>query len=33
MSHDIRAPMNVIVGLSNLMEHELDTPQKMREYI
>lgn len=33
MSHDIRAPMNVIVGLSNLMEHELDNPQKMREYI
>lgn len=25
--------MNVIVGLSNLMEHELDNPQKMREYI
>lgn len=33
MSHDIRTPMNVIVGLSNLMEHELDDPQKMREYI
>lgn len=33
MSHDIRTPMNVIVGLSNLMEHELDNPQKMREYI
>ena len=28
MSHDIRTPMNVIVGLSNLMEHELDNPQK-----
>ena len=25
--------MNVIVGLSNLMEHELDNLQKMREYI
>lgn len=33
MSHDTRTPMNVIVGLSNLMEHELDNPQKMREYI
>lgn len=33
MSHDIRTPMNVIVGLSNLMEHELDNPRKMREYI
>ena len=33
MSHDIRTPMNVIVGLSNLREHELDNPQKMREYI
>ncbi len=33
MSHDIRTPMNVIVGLSNLMEHELDNLQKMREYI
>ena len=33
MSHDIRTPMNVIVGFSNLMEHELDNPQKMREYI
>lgn len=33
MSHDIRTPMNVLVGLSNLMEHELDNPQKMREYI
>lgn len=33
MSHDIRTLMNVIVGLSNLMEHELDNSQKMREYI
>jgi len=33
MSHDIRTPMNVIVGLTNLMEHELDHPEKMREYI
>lgn len=33
MSHDIRTLMNVIVGLSNLMEHELDNPQKMRESI
>lgn len=33
MSHDIRTPMNVITGLSKLMEHELENPVKMREYI
>ncbi|MBU5480281.1 ATP-binding response regulator [Blautia sp. MSJ-19] len=33
MSHDIRTPMNVITGLSKLMEHELDNPAKMQEYI
>ena len=33
MSHDIRTPMNVITGLSKLMEHELDNPAKMREYL
>jgi len=33
MSHDIRTPMNVIVGLANLMEHELYHPEKMQEYI
>ena len=33
MSHDIRTPMNVIVGLSNLMKYELGNPEKMMEYI
>ena len=33
MSHDIRTPMNVIVGLSNLMKYELKNPEKMLEYI
>lgn len=33
MSHDIRTPMNAIVGLATLMEHEQDDPQKMQEYI
>lgn len=33
MSHDIRTPMNVIVGLANLMEHELGNREKMQEYI
>lgn len=33
MSHDIRTPMNVIVGLSNLMEHEVENPDKLREYL
>ncbi len=33
MSHDIRTPMNVIMGLADLMEHELESPEKMREYI
>lgn len=33
MSHDIRTPMNAIVGVTNLMEHDLDDPEKMRMYI
>lgn len=33
MSHDIRTPMNVIMGLANLMEHDVESPEKMREYI
>lgn len=33
MSHDIRTPMNAIVGFANLMEHELDDKQKLREHI
>ena len=33
MSHDIRTPMNVIVGLTELMEHELHNPDKLYEYL
>lgn len=33
MSHDIRTPMNAIVGLSNLMAHDKDDPVKIETYI
>lgn len=33
MSHDIRTPMNAIVGITNLMEHEEGTSEKMHSYI
>ncbi len=33
MSHDIRTPMNAIVGFSVLLEKDADDPQKVREYI
>ena len=33
MSHDIRTPMNAIVGITNLMEHEADAPDKLHTYI
>ena len=33
MSHDIRTPMNAIVGVTNLMEHDLNDSEKMRTYI
>ena len=33
MSHDIRTPLNAIVGISNLMEHALDNPDQMKNYI
>ncbi len=33
MSHDIRTPMNAIVGITKLMEHERNDPEKMEEYI
>ena len=33
MSHDIRTPMNAIIGFSNLLEKEGDDPVKVREYI
>ena len=33
MSHDIRTPMNAIVGLASLMEHEPDLSDSMCNYI
>ena len=33
MSHDIRTPMNAIVGITSLMEHEKDNPEKLESYI
>lgn len=33
VSHDIRTPMNAIMGLANLMEHSLDNPEKMQNYL
>lgn len=33
MSHDIRTPMNAIVGLTELMAHETDISEKMKDYL
>lgn len=33
VSHDIRTPMNAIVGLASLMEHDLQNPGKLQGYI
>ncbi len=33
MSHDIRTPMNAIVGLSSLMENDLNDSNKLRGYL
>ena len=33
MSHDIRTPMNAIVGLSELMQHHLEEPEILETYI
>ena len=33
MSHDIRTPMNAIVGIAKLMEHELNNPEKQSYYL
>ena len=33
MSHDIRTPMNAIVGLTTLMENELDQPERLTEHL
>lgn len=32
MSHDIRTPMNAIVGFSTLLENEAENPDKVRQY-
>lgn len=32
MSHDIRTPINAIVGFSTLLEKDSDQPEKVREY-
>ncbi len=32
MSHDIRTPMNAIVGLSALLQKDADNPEKVRNY-
>ena len=32
MSHDIRTPMNAIVGYSQLMKKEINNPEKLMEY-
>ena len=33
MSHDIRTPMNAIVGITELMQHNLDKPEALNNYI
>ncbi len=33
MSHDIRTPMNAIVGITSLMEHSLHDPEKLENYL
>ena len=33
MSHDLRTPMNAIVGFTSLMESSMEDPKKLREYL
>ena len=33
MSHDIRTPMNAIIGFSDLLEKHIDDPQRVRTYL
>lgn len=33
MSHDIRTPLNAIIGMTNLANWEIENPQKVREYL
>lgn len=32
MSHDIRTPMNAIIGMTTLIEHDVHLPEKVSEY-
>ncbi len=32
MSHDIRTPMNAIMGLTTLLQHDADNPDRVREH-
>ena len=33
MSHDIRTPMNAIIGITTLMKNELHQPEKLAEHL
>ncbi len=33
MSHDIRTPMNAIIGIASLIEHDAGNEEKVREYV
>ena len=33
MSHEIRTPLNGIIGLNNLMQQNLDDPDRLRDYL
>lgn len=33
MSHDIRTPMNAILGFASLMEKEINNPEKIKDYL
>ena len=33
MSHDIRTPMNAIIGYAQLLEDHLDEPERARDYL
>ena len=33
MSHDIRTPMNAIIGLAELMEHHMEEPEILKNYL
>ena len=32
MSHDIRTPMNAIIGFAHLLEQDENNPERVREY-